>query len=360
MDPALAGARAARARSGRERRQAAATLRRRVRGRAEHASRTGSRPISRSCPSCDARALRARGGTGAACRPRNGARSSRASACSRDGRGHEHACRSSRASIPAPRSVAASAARNTTAPACARRRVRSPVSRTRRERPGASARGTPGHAARGALALALLLHRAARVRRSRRPTCAASKTCGTFRFWTATRLRAGFTTLPALPARGPVSRLFVERSSGSTGQPVTVLKEDYDSVHMWAVLRFWTSPAGPAPAGAPEDRAPVHAAARGRVPDPAAGRPWHARAHLPGRGPSPARASLPFDPTSSSPIPRDSTGSPASGSRGGRACCSRPRCTCRSSCGSASPRGSRCPSSTTTRARRPGRSPGSA
>lgn len=57
-------------------------------------------------------------------------------------------------------------------------------------------------------------------------------------------LRAGFTTLPALPARGPVSRLFVERSSGSTGQPVTVLKEDYDSVHMWAVLRFWTSRLG--------------------------------------------------------------------------------------------------------------------
>ncbi len=57
-------------------------------------------------------------------------------------------------------------------------------------------------------------------------------------------LRAGFTTLPALPARGPVSRLFVERSSGSTGQPVSVLKEDYDSVHMWAVLRFWSSRLG--------------------------------------------------------------------------------------------------------------------
>lgn len=52
-------------------------------------------------------------------------------------------------------------------------------------------------------------------------------------------LRSGFASLPALPARGPVSRLFVERSSGSSGQPVTVLKEDYDSVHMWAVLRFW-------------------------------------------------------------------------------------------------------------------------
>ena len=57
-------------------------------------------------------------------------------------------------------------------------------------------------------------------------------------------LRAGFATLPALPARGPVSRLFVERSSGSTGQPVSVLKEDYDSVHMWAVLRFWASRLG--------------------------------------------------------------------------------------------------------------------
>jgi len=51
-------------------------------------------------------------------------------------------------------------------------------------------------------------------------------------------LGRSFDTLPALPRRGP-GRLFVERSSGSTGLPVAVLKEDYDSVHMWAVLRFW-------------------------------------------------------------------------------------------------------------------------
>lgn len=51
-------------------------------------------------------------------------------------------------------------------------------------------------------------------------------------------LRAGFAALPALDAAsaGP---LRVDRSSGSTGQPLTVLKDDYDVVHMWAALRFW-------------------------------------------------------------------------------------------------------------------------
>jgi phenylacetate-CoA ligase len=29
------------------------------------------------------------------------------------------------------------------------------------------------------------------------------------------------------------------RSSGSTGEPVQVLKDGYDTLHMWAVLRFW-------------------------------------------------------------------------------------------------------------------------
>lgn len=52
-------------------------------------------------------------------------------------------------------------------------------------------------------------------------------------------LRAEFASLPALPARARAPRLFVERSSGSSGRPLSVLKEDYDSVHMWAVLRFW-------------------------------------------------------------------------------------------------------------------------
>ena len=51
-------------------------------------------------------------------------------------------------------------------------------------------------------------------------------------------LARSFDAVPALPARG-AGRLFVERSTGSTGRAVVVLKEDYDSVHMWALLRFW-------------------------------------------------------------------------------------------------------------------------
>jgi phenylacetate-CoA ligase len=57
-------------------------------------------------------------------------------------------------------------------------------------------------------------------------------------------LRQAFAEIPALPARRRVPRLLVESSSGSSGQPVTVLKEDYDSVHMWAVLRFWMARLG--------------------------------------------------------------------------------------------------------------------
>lgn len=52
-------------------------------------------------------------------------------------------------------------------------------------------------------------------------------------------LRGAFAGLPALPPKGAIPRLLVDRSSGSTGRPLTVLKEDYDTVHMWAVLRFW-------------------------------------------------------------------------------------------------------------------------
>jgi phenylacetate-CoA ligase len=51
-------------------------------------------------------------------------------------------------------------------------------------------------------------------------------------------LGRAFDSLPAFPP-GEAGRLFVERTSGSTGRPIAVLKEDYDSVHMWAVLRFW-------------------------------------------------------------------------------------------------------------------------
>ena len=50
-------------------------------------------------------------------------------------------------------------------------------------------------------------------------------------------LGLAFSEIPALGANP--GRLFVERSSGSTGRPIAVLKEDYDSVHMWAAVRFW-------------------------------------------------------------------------------------------------------------------------
>jgi phenylacetate-CoA ligase len=52
-------------------------------------------------------------------------------------------------------------------------------------------------------------------------------------------LADAFAGIPALPKKGAIPRLLVDRSSGSTGRPLTVLKEDYDTVHMWAVLRFW-------------------------------------------------------------------------------------------------------------------------
>lgn len=52
-------------------------------------------------------------------------------------------------------------------------------------------------------------------------------------------LRAGFSSIPVLRPERPPPRLFVEHSSGSTGRRLTVLKEDYDSVHVWAVLRFF-------------------------------------------------------------------------------------------------------------------------
>jgi phenylacetate-CoA ligase len=51
-------------------------------------------------------------------------------------------------------------------------------------------------------------------------------------------LGAAFAQLPAFrPSdRG---RHLVERSSGTTGRPVPILKDDYDTVHPWAVLDFW-------------------------------------------------------------------------------------------------------------------------
>ena len=139
------------------------------------------------------------------------------------------------------------------------------------------------------MALAFLLRGLARARRCHPKTCAASLDLAHFPLLDRDTLRAGFASLPALPARGRVPRLLVERSSGSTGQPVTVLKEEYDSVHMWAVLCFWMDrlrlrlPARPRiallctlPHGV-EYRTPLPALAR------------HARARSPSRAPSPAR-----------------------------------------------------------------------
>ncbi len=53
-------------------------------------------------------------------------------------------------------------------------------------------------------------------------------------------LRARGRDLPAFDPDGRVAREIVAvQSSGSTGQPVTILKDGYDCLHMWAVLRFW-------------------------------------------------------------------------------------------------------------------------
>lgn len=53
-------------------------------------------------------------------------------------------------------------------------------------------------------------------------------------------LRERWQDLPAFDPQGRVAREMVAvQSSGSTGQPVTVLKDAYDCLHMWAVLRFW-------------------------------------------------------------------------------------------------------------------------
>jgi phenylacetate-coenzyme A ligase PaaK-like adenylate-forming protein len=51
-------------------------------------------------------------------------------------------------------------------------------------------------------------------------------------------LGAGFADLPAFGSARH-GRLLVDRSSGTTGRPVSLVKDDYDTVHPWAVLRFW-------------------------------------------------------------------------------------------------------------------------
>lgn len=55
-------------------------------------------------------------------------------------------------------------------------------------------------------------------------------------------LRERWTDLPALDLAGPeAAEVVAVQTSGSTGQPVTVLKDRYDCLHMWAVLRFWSA-----------------------------------------------------------------------------------------------------------------------
>ena len=57
-------------------------------------------------------------------------------------------------------------------------------------------------------------------------------------------LRVRFDDLPALGPGAGKGGLLVERSSGTTGLPVPVLKDEGDTVHMWALLRFWLRWAG--------------------------------------------------------------------------------------------------------------------
>jgi phenylacetate-CoA ligase len=54
-----------------------------------------------------------------------------------------------------------------------------------------------------------------------------------------------WTDLPALDMpMVDTAELVVVQSSGSTGEPVSVVKDGYDSLHMWAVLRFWADRLG--------------------------------------------------------------------------------------------------------------------
>ena len=58
-------------------------------------------------------------------------------------------------------------------------------------------------------------------------------------------LQARWADLPAFdPEAAEAQELVTVASSGSTGDPVTVVKDGYDCLHMWAVLRFWTEWAG--------------------------------------------------------------------------------------------------------------------
>jgi phenylacetate-CoA ligase len=58
-------------------------------------------------------------------------------------------------------------------------------------------------------------------------------------------LQSRWAELPAFDPEAVEAReLVTVASSGSTGDPVTVVKDGYDCLHMWAVLRFWTAWAG--------------------------------------------------------------------------------------------------------------------
>lgn len=58
-------------------------------------------------------------------------------------------------------------------------------------------------------------------------------------------LGARWADLAAVDPDGPEAPgVFAVRSSGSTGEPISVIKDGYDGVHMWAVLRFWAERLG--------------------------------------------------------------------------------------------------------------------
>jgi phenylacetate-CoA ligase len=50
-------------------------------------------------------------------------------------------------------------------------------------------------------------------------------------------LAEGWRELPVVA--GDAESLVVVESSGSTGQPLRVVRDEYECVHMWGVLRFW-------------------------------------------------------------------------------------------------------------------------
>jgi phenylacetate-CoA ligase len=53
-------------------------------------------------------------------------------------------------------------------------------------------------------------------------------------------LKSRASDLPAFHPDGPeAAEASLIQTSGSTGEPIAVLKDGYDQLHMWAVLRFW-------------------------------------------------------------------------------------------------------------------------